>query len=310
MRLTIVLVVLFGSLSYSLQTGEFSSSEFLSSIALQLASNDPSETFSKLESSLQEGIASLSSDLSSNSCSTESSESQLSNLRSSLGMAKFKQSKLQTNLEKIITQLNSYKSQYQELQSQKDTFSQIQTDENTYLASESQILKSTVSNCESTIKEVTGDNFRVSNIFLQEGEVEEMSDSLQFLNKLKRSLIKSWEFVEDFNESTNEKASKIVGKYEERLKKVQGKIEKNEKILKDLEGEGKEIEKGIEDLIRKVKDSEENLNKKRKYCQGSKDKIEKEMERKEKQLEIVKMVVEEYEEDSEGTLKKLRGGEY
>jgi chromosome segregation ATPase len=225
-------------------------------------------------------------------------------------MAKFKQSKLQTNLEKLNTQLNSYKSHYQELQSYKDNFSQIQTDENTYLSSESQILKSSISKCESTIKEVTGDNFRVSNIFLQEGEVEEMSDSLQFLNKLKRSLTKTWEFVEDFNEGINEKASKIVGKYEERLKKVQGKIEKSERVLKDLEGEGKEIEKGIEDLIRKVKDSEENLNKKKAYCQGNRDKIEKEIERKGKQLETVKKVVEEYEEDSEGTLKKLRGGEY
>ncbi|OMJ66569.1 hypothetical protein SteCoe_36539 [Stentor coeruleus] len=310
MRLTIVLVVLLGRLSYSFQTGEFSSSEFLSSIALQLVSNDPSATFSKLESSLQEGIASLSSDLSSNSCSTESSESQISSLYSSLGMAKFKQSKLQSNLEKFLTQLNSYKFFYQDLQSFKDIFSEIQTEENKYLVSESQILKSSISNCENTIKEVTGDNFRVSNIFLQEGEIEELSDSLQFLNKLKRSLTKSWEFVEDFNEGINEKAMKIVEKYEQRMKKVQGKIEKSEKVLKDLEEEDKEIGKGIEDLIKKIKESEENLNKKREYCQGNKEKIEKEIERKGKQLDIVKKVVEEYGEDSEGTLKKLRNGEY
>ena len=307
MKYSVSLILLAYTVS-SLGRSFSSESELLSSISLQISQNDPKEILSDLKTSVDHEIQILNSDSNSYTCEESPYTSQISSLKSSHGMALSKHQKLSISLQKLTKEIQDNEKELIVHQSNKEEYTKILKAEGDYYNTELERLEKDVNGLEEIMQEIAGNDLKNMNLFIELEGVEEIPDSLQLLTKIKKSVQQSAQISKDHSEKSKNISENLLKSFDDWISGLQDSINNDNKLVKQFQNSIEGLEKEISEYEGHIKNTQKLLEEKAQTCQANKQKVDSELNRKNKQLQLIKQIIQKYESDKDETVKALKEG--
>ena len=283
-------------------------SDFLASISLQLSNNDPAEIFSTLRNSLVKNIEILNKDLNSEDCSFSTYQSQLSSLKESQFSLQFTKQRISSSLSPMEQEIQKDEKELSSHRSYKDQYSQILQQEKEYFRNEKYLLEKSLEEIDNATRKASGDNLPNSVVLLEGGEVQQVSDSLKLLNKLKRCIEKSLEVAEEVENESVEKSRALQQAMDQGIEELKEEIANKIQVVGQMQRRAEEIENDLSKNNEEIENIQVILGEKKNICESSRERYQADIQGKERHLDILRRIVDEYEKNSEGAVQALKQG--
>ena len=161
---------------------------------------------------------------------------------------------------------------------------------------------------EEIMQEIAGNDLKNMNLFIELEGVEEIPDSLQLLTKIKKSVQQSAQISKDHSEKSKNISENLLKSFDDWISGLQDSINNDNKLVKQFQNSIEGLEKEISEYEGHIKNTQKLLEEKAQTCQANKQKVDSELNRKKKQLELIKQIIQKYESDKDETVKALKEG--